>query len=34
MEYLGHWQFWASVVLVAVAVNWAWAKVGGKGQLA
>lgn len=32
-EYLTHWQFWASVVIVALIVNFVWGRyMGGKGQ--
>lgn len=30
-EYLTHWQFWAAVILVVLAGNWAWHKFLGKG---
>jgi len=32
-EYLGHWQFWLAVIVVALVTNWAWNKFTGKGQL-
>jgi hypothetical protein len=33
-EYLVHWQFWFAVIIVALVVNWAWAKFyPGKGKL-
>lgn len=34
-DYLRRWQFWVAVVLVAVVVNWGYAKYApGKGKLA
>jgi hypothetical protein len=33
-QYLSQPVFWISVILVALAVNWAWQKFGaGKGKL-
>jgi hypothetical protein len=32
-EYIGSWQFWLAVVVVAVAVNYLWQKFGGKGKV-
>jgi hypothetical protein len=32
-EYLKQPIFWVSVVVVAIAVNWVWQMVAGKGKL-
>lgn len=32
IAYLTNWQFWAAVIVVALAVNWAWTRFTGKGQ--
>jgi len=33
-EYLMNWQFWFAVVVVALIVNWAYARFfGGQGKL-
>jgi hypothetical protein len=35
MEYIKRWEFWLAVVVVAVVVNFIWARVApGKGNLA
>lgn len=32
MAYIGQWQFWVAVVVVALAVNWVYNAFTGKGK--